>query len=98
METRDALKIVEGLEPKIRKLVIKYNESKETIKKLKEECDLLQEKLTYEKVQNRQLSEKNKVLKIAKALSGNKEKSTDVKLKINELIREIDKCIAQVNS
>ena len=98
MDTRDTLTIIEGLDSKVRKLVIKYNESKEAIKKLQEECDLLQEKLTYEKVQNKQLSEKNKVLKLAKALSGNEEKSTDVKLKINELIREIDKCIAQVSS
>ena len=47
---------------------------------------------------SKELSEKNKVLKLAKSLSGKQGKSTDIKLKINELIREIDKCIAQVNS
>ena len=58
----------------------------------------MQEKVTYEKVQTNQLSEQYKVLKLAKSLSGEEVKSTDIKLKINELIREIDKCIAQVNS
>ena len=90
--------IIESLQSKVEKLIIQHNKAKEDIKQLKEENTSLQGKLTYAKVQAKELSEKNKVLKLAKSLSGKQGKSTDIKLKINELIREIDKCIAQVNS
>ena len=98
METKNTSLILESLESKVEKLIIKHNEAKENIKSLKDKNILLQEKLTYEKVQTKKLSEQNKVLKLAKSLSGKEGKSTDIKLKINELIREIDKSIAQVNS
>tara|TARA_B100001741_G_scaffold229007_1_gene190533 strand:+ start:120 stop:416 length:297 start_codon:yes stop_codon:yes gene_type:complete len=90
--------IIESLQSKVEKLIIQHNKAKEDVKQLKEENTSLQGKLTYTKVQAKELSEKNKVLKLAKSLSGKEGKSTDIKLKINELIREIDKCIAQVNS
>ena len=98
MDKRDTSLIVESLQSKVEKLIIQHNKAKEDIKQLKEENTSLQGKLTYAKVQAKELSEKNKVLKLAKSLSGKQGKSTDIKLKINELIREVDKCIAQVNS
>jgi uncharacterized protein (DUF3084 family) len=90
--------IIESLQSKVEKLIIQHNKAKEDIKQLKEENISLQGKLTHTKVQAKELSDNNKVLKLAKSLSGKEGKSTDIKLKINELIREIDKCIAQVNS
>ena len=98
MDKKDTSLIVESLQSKVEKLIIQHNKAKEDIKQLKEENTSLQGKLTYARVQAKELSEKNKVLKLAKSLSGKQGKSTDIKLKINELIREIDKCIAQVNS
>ena len=98
MDKIDTSLIVESLQSKVEKLIIQHNKAKEDIRQLKEENTSLQGKLTYAKVQAKELSEKNKVLKLAKSLSGKQGKSTDIKLKINELIREIDKCIAQVNS
>ena len=90
--------IIESLQSKVEKLIIQHNKAKEDIKQLEEENISLQGKLTYTKVQAKELSDNNKVLKLAKSLSGKEGKSTDIKRKINELIREIDKCIAQVNS
>ena len=98
MDKKDTSLIVESLQSKVEKLIIQHNKAKEDIKQLKEDNTSLQGKLTYARVQAKELSEKNKVLKLAKSLSGKQGKSTDIKLKINELIREIDKCIAQVNS
>ena len=43
-------------------------------------------------------NEKNKVLKLAKSIAGMEGKNTEVKLKINELVREIEKCISLVNN
>ena len=39
------------------------------------------------------LEEKLRVLKLAKSLEGSSEKTLDIKQKINEFVREIDKCI-----
>jgi hypothetical protein len=48
---------------------------------------------------NRQLEDQNKTLRLAKSISGEKndENKLALKLRINELVREIDKCIAQLN-
>ncbi len=43
------------------------------------------------------LSERQKLLMLAKSLPSD-ESRKDVKLKINEMVREIDKCIALLNS
>ena len=45
-----------------------------------------------------QLNEQVKILKLASQIDGNEVGSTkDVKLMINEMVREIDKCIALLN-
>lgn len=41
----------------------------------------------------KELEEKLNVLKLAKSLEGTNEKTLDIKQKINEFVREIDKCI-----
>jgi len=41
----------------------------------------------------KELDEKLRVLKLAKSLEGSSEKTLDMKQKINEFVREIDKCI-----
>ena len=67
---------------------------------LQEENDLLnaenleiRKNLDAEKTKNLTLEEKMRVLKLAKSLEGTSEKSLDIKQKINEFVREIDKCV-----
>ncbi len=98
MDEKNTSLIVDSLQSKVEKLIIQHKKAKEDVKQLKEENSFLQGKLTDAKIQIKELEEQNKVLKLAKSLSGKEGKSTEIKLKINELIREIDKCIAQVNS
>ena len=62
------------------------------------ENKFLQNKFSESKSKILELEERNKVLKLAKSLGENSGKTTDVKLKINELVREIDTCIALVNN
>lgn len=45
------------------------------------------------KQKNRELEDKLSVLKLVKSFSETNEKSLDIKQKINEFVREIDKCI-----
>ena len=44
------------------------------------------------------LKQQNEVLSVAKSLSGDGESNKEAKLKINELLREIDKCISLINN
>ena len=79
----------------LQKSINGYRENEEKIasqlKKLGEEKTNLQNEIN-------QLQEQVKLLKLAKQLEGDSIKDTkEVKLKINEMVREIDKCIALMN-
>ncbi len=68
---------------------------------LQEENDLLKLEnqslsvaLITSKDKTKDLDEKMRVLKLAKSIEGNNEKSLDIKQKINDFVREIDRSIA----
>ncbi|NQX43462.1 hypothetical protein SAMN05421820_11799 [Pedobacter steynii] len=67
---------------------------------LQEENDLLKQEnqsikvaLDNSKNKNADLDEKLRVLKLAKSIEGTSEKTLDIKQKINDFVREIDKCV-----
>ncbi|WP_316772120.1 hypothetical protein [Pedobacter frigiditerrae] len=67
---------------------------------LQEENDLLKLEnqqtrtaLETAKINNKELDEKLRVLKLAKSIEGTSEKTLDIKQKINEFVREIDRCV-----
>ena len=73
-------------------------ESSENEKKLKSQIELLGEEKTNLKEEILKLQEQIKLLKLAKQLDGEGvDKTKEVKLMINEMLREIDKCIALMN-
>ena len=60
---------------------------------LKLENQTLSAALDASKNKTKEMDEKLSVLKLAKSFSETNEKSLDIKQKINEFVREIDKCI-----
>ena len=66
-----------------------------------QQLKLIQTQLTEEIKRSHQqvadLVEKNKLIKMAQAVSGTDQNTRDLKLKINEYIREIDRCLALIN-
>ena len=71
---------------------------------LKEENEFLHQKmasletqLTEKQQQLKEKEESYQLLKIAKTIEGSKENKRETKLKINALIRDIDKCIVQLS-
>ena len=62
----------------------------------KSELSALETRLAESEAERQALEKTNTTLKVAKSLTGTEEK-TEAKLKINELVREIDKCIALLN-
>jgi hypothetical protein len=60
---------------------------------LKLENQSLEVSLNVSRDKNKELEEKLRVLKLAKTFSETNEKTLDIKQKINDFVREIDKCI-----
>jgi predicted nucleic acid-binding Zn-ribbon protein len=65
--------------------------------KLEEHIEKLQEQLSASNERMSGLEEQNRQLRLAKAVSGGNENPGEAKDKINELVREIDKCLALLN-
>jgi cell division protein FtsB len=85
-----------GIEYKVRKLLEKNNSLKAENEKLSQETKALNARIENLKANLSELENKLIVVKLAKTL--NKEESrTNVKLKINELVRDIDRCIGLLN-
>ena len=79
----------------VRRLIQKKKESEEALNNTRRELEELKKKSVEQEMEIEELIEKNKILRIAGGSSeGN---SREVKLKINEIVREVDKCIAQLN-
>ena len=82
----------------IKSLKEKLNSKIQENNKLNEEIHSAGEEITHLKTKISDLNENVKMLKLASQIDGNEVGSTkDVKLMINEMVREIDKCIALLN-
>jgi uncharacterized coiled-coil DUF342 family protein len=92
---KDLSALVANLRRKAEKLVEKHQVVIEQNKQLLNEVLELKEELNKRNQQLSEMENKIKVLKISKSVDS--ESTKDVKLKINEMVREIDKCIAQIN-
>lgn len=82
---------------KIEKLLHLHSKLEEDNAKLIEEREALREKIREMQSTIVELEDQNKVVRLAQQLPGTAG-NTDIKLKINELVREIDKCIALLNN
>ena len=92
---KDISILVSGVKKKAEKLIEKQTTLIGKNDKLSKEIEKLKQELTDKNQQVSELSDKVKLLKIAGSVGG--ESTKEVKLKINEMVREIDKCIAQIN-
>lgn len=88
--------LISGIEYKIRKLIGQVSELQKDNKVLKDEIIELKEQITNLELLVNEQKERIKILKLAKSLS-KEESKTEVKLKINELLREIDNCVRLLN-
>lgn len=88
---------LERIASKIEQLSKKVYLSEAEVELLKRELRQARETITLQKNTLRALEEQNKLVKIAEAVALSKEDKRAVKLKINEFIREIDKCIATLS-
>ncbi len=94
---KDVGTLVSGIEYKLGKLMDQLHMQRADNKKHITEIHELKQLLGEQKQMLSRLEERIRILKITKTLE-TKEGNVDAKLKINELVREIDKCIGLLNT
>ena len=87
----------EQLQSKILQVIGMYEKEKSANELLSKERSKLQEQIRLGQDRVKVLEEKYNKLKISKALIASSEDVHDAKLKVNRMVREIDKCIALLN-
>jgi regulator of replication initiation timing len=92
---KDMVTFVNNLLEKTGRLVEKHQKTLSENEQLSLEVLKLKEELTQRNQQIAALEDNLKLLKLAKSVDN--ESTKDVKLKINEMVREIDKCIAKIS-
>ena len=96
--TNEHNKIFEQLREKTIKIISSLKNSQKALEEKNLEIKELKEKVRVLKDENRDILEKYNTLKTAKSLVGVIEDNHEAKIKINKMVREIDKCIALLNS
>lgn len=91
------INIIVQLEEKIELLIEKYRAEKEDNKMLRDRIDQLTEELNSSSALYSNLEDDFENLKVAKTLEASTDDVKETKLRINQIVREIDKCIALLN-
>ena len=93
----NTIEAVNLLEIKLKNLLSNYDFLLKENELLLQNSSKLQHQLLENKQLLKQREQQFKLLKIAKTIEGSDNSTRDTKFKINALIREIDKCIVQLN-
>jgi len=89
--------VLNSIKEKVHTLMSNNSSLREQNVQLEAKVFELKNTLDQQKAEIENFNKKIKMLKMAKSLGGDSEKNTEMKLKINELVREIDKCISLLN-
>ena len=89
--------IVDSLEIKIKRLISLYDDMKQERELAANEIEKIKKELSENREVIKSLEEKIKLIKMSKVVSSSKEGNKQTKQKINDYVREIDKCIALLN-
>ncbi len=89
--------IVNSLKNKIKKLLSLYNDLKTENANVKKQSEELKLKLKNKESEIEFLKNKYNKLKLAKSFLASSGDGHDAKIKINRIVREIDKCISLLN-
>ena len=96
MTERETL-LLSDLKEKLEKLIRYTLKMKSENRQLLEDQVRLKEQISLLNTKNNELERHIEELKVAKSMLGAEEDSQMAKMRINKLVREIDKCIALLN-
>ncbi len=85
-----------GIDYKVRQLIDENNGLKAKVMELNETIEEQKEQIVNLNSEIKQLTEETQILKLRNTLVS-KGDSTEIKLKINQMIRNIDKCLSLLN-
>ena len=89
--------LLDDFKAKLRLLIRRHDHLRTEKRQLEEQIVVLKNEMTALRIENERLVKMYDNLKIAKVLSVADVERRQVKLRINQIVREIDKCIAQLN-
>ena len=89
--------ILEGIKDKIQTVKVRLQEQQHQNQDLKEQNEELQQMVQQKQSQIKDLEEKNQKLSLVKSIMADSEDAKDARIRINRIVREIDKCIALLN-
>jgi len=89
--------IINSIEVKLGKLIVKLGQLQFEKSDLQEDNEALNAKLQEQEKKILALQDKVKLMNISKSVDIDKDDVRSTRLKINEYVREIDKCIALLN-
>lgn len=89
---------INGIQAKIQKLLSLHQQLKSQNAELLAVNKAMNQLVEEKKKLLEALEEKNKIVRLAKSIEKTPTETTELKSKINELIREVDKCIAFLNN
>jgi chromosome segregation ATPase len=93
----ELVKIVNELEEKINRMILKSDDLKDKNQTLQSELSFYKERFRQTEEDINSLQEQIETLKIANALLGSGDFKRETKIRINSIVREIDYCVAQLS-
>jgi hypothetical protein len=87
----------EKIEEKIKLLLVKLENTQYDLDVLQKENEQLKNQLFIQNEEIKSFKNREKISKIVEGVTGSNEKGAHLKQKINEYIKEIDKCIAYLS-
>ncbi|MGV3589300.1 MAG: hypothetical protein ACO1OF_19995 [Adhaeribacter sp.] len=94
MGAKEELEQLNRIEQKLSKLIARYNQSQEALEKAHQEIRQLELMVKQKEEEIKNFQNQENITKIVNTIAADAASATELKLKINEYIREIDKCIA----
>lgn len=94
METGKELEQLSRIESKLNRLVARYGQIQAALDKAQEEIQELHKVIEQKETEIKNFQNRDNITKIVDTIAADAANATELKLKINEYIREIDKCIA----
>jgi chromosome segregation ATPase len=94
MELREELDQLNRIEQKLTKLILRYNQAQESLEKARQEIRELELVIQKKDEEIKNFQNRDNITKIVNTIAADAANATELKLKINEYIKEIDKCIA----
>lgn len=93
----DNNEIIASLRDKIKAIISLYEKEQEIKQNLENKNKVLSDRLKQLEKRSGEMEERYENLKLAKTLSNGSDNSHEAKIKVNRIVREIDKCIALLN-